>query len=96
MRSQLLRRQNVDIRRAIEQNRLLRRLQSDPQHAVADRLCASLHHAPDAVQLIMTVERQPAGEMRQQRFTAGFYLELPAGPPAGLIHVAAEKRTRHR
>lgn len=87
MRSQLLRRQNVDIRRAIEQNRLLRRLQSDPQHAVADRLCASLHHAPDAVQLIMTVERQPAGEMRQQRFTAGFYLGYPLAHQRSLIHM---------
>lgn len=57
MRGQLFRGQHLNIRGAIKQNGFVSRLQFYPQYSRGLRLFAGINHAPDAVKLIMAVER---------------------------------------
>jgi len=57
MAGELLGRQHLNIRGAVEQNRPARGLQPNAQNARRFRLLPRVHHSPDAVQLIVAIQR---------------------------------------
>ena len=81
----LLRCEHLNVRRAVEQNRLAGGLEPDAQHPVRGGLFASVNHAPDAVQLIMAVQGQAAGEAGQQGFAPGVDMGNPLTNQRGLV-----------
>jgi len=62
--------QHLDIRRAVQQSAVRRRVEFDPQLALRARQSWSLRRVPEPLELIVTVERHAVVESGQHCFAA--------------------------
>ncbi len=70
MGCQRIRVEQFNVGGAVEQNRFARRRQPHPQLTCGVKFGVGFDDAPDAVELVVAVERQAIAEVRQQRLSA--------------------------